>query len=494
MRDKNFTVRERILGGLFGKAVGGTLGQPCEGLRGPLFLDRYTPEPTEMQPNDDLDLQILWICKITTDWKGVLSRKNFAKAWIENVHFYVDEYAVAIRNIEKGIYPPLSGQYDNAFTDGLGAAIRSEIWAFLAPNDPETAVKYAKFDAEVDHYGDGYYAELFLTSLESLAFGENDIMQLIEKGLKFIPENCRLAQAVRDTIKWCSESDEPLVVRRNILRKYGSPNFTDVVMNIPFMIMALILGKGVFGKSICLANNCGRDADCTAATVGAILGIIDPDSIEEQWLKPIGRNLVVSKEIIGINPPATLDELTDLIMEWQGKIVCDDTLPVEPNWKDFEIHAETGVSVPKSRGDISREKINAIELTDVTFKGNLNQIDLSDLQGDSFRIFEMKMHVPYDGRYAFIVAATCRCLVWLNDELQFGHSRGDFVPSTNRPHINQNLRMFMKKGTYNLSIALSPYDEEQLSTPLFFCLANHEYKFILGAFDRDNNKNLKGKE
>ena len=95
---------------------------------------------------------------------------------------------------------------------------------------------------------------------------------------------------------------------------------------------------------------------------------------------------------------------------------------------------------------------NAIELTDVTFKGNLTkEVDLSDLEGDSFRVYEMKMHVPYDGRYAFIVAATCRCLVWLNDELQFGQSRGDFVPSTNRPHINQNLRMFMKKGTYNLS-------------------------------------------
>ena len=80
MGSKVYSVRDRILGGLFGKAVGGTLGQPLEGLRGPSNVDRYTPEPTGMIPNDDLDLQILWMCKLATDWQGVLSRKNSGRS------------------------------------------------------------------------------------------------------------------------------------------------------------------------------------------------------------------------------------------------------------------------------------------------------------------------------------------------------------------------------------------------------------------------------
>jgi hypothetical protein len=54
-----YTVRDRIHACWIGKAVGGTLGQSFEGLWGPLDVTFYDPIPTEMIPNDDLDLQIV---------------------------------------------------------------------------------------------------------------------------------------------------------------------------------------------------------------------------------------------------------------------------------------------------------------------------------------------------------------------------------------------------------------------------------------------------
>ena len=55
----NQTLRKKIIGGLLGKAVGGTLGAPpYEGCTGPLKLKYYDPVPEKMLPNDDLDLQI----------------------------------------------------------------------------------------------------------------------------------------------------------------------------------------------------------------------------------------------------------------------------------------------------------------------------------------------------------------------------------------------------------------------------------------------------
>ena len=166
--------RKKVLGAWLGKAVGGTLGQPWEGSTGPLNLSYYNPVPTTMMPNDDLDLQILWACKLATDWNGVICRDHFAKAWPECIDFPFDEYGVAIRNLKRGIPAPVCGSYDNWFTDGLGAAIRSEIWACLAPGNPALAAKYAYEDACVDHAGNGIYAEQFLAALESQAFLESD--------------------------------------------------------------------------------------------------------------------------------------------------------------------------------------------------------------------------------------------------------------------------------------------------------------------------------
>ena len=132
----NEVLRKKILGGWLGKSVGGTLGQPYEGCYGPMNLTFYDPVPTQMIPNDDLDLQILCAWALRREAKPVIDRNFFAELWMNHVRFCYDEYGVALRNFNYGIFPPASGSYDNYFTDGLGAAIRSEIWAALAPGEP----------------------------------------------------------------------------------------------------------------------------------------------------------------------------------------------------------------------------------------------------------------------------------------------------------------------------------------------------------------------
>lgn len=45
-------------------------------------------------------------------------------------------------------------------------------------------------------------------------------------------------------------------------------------LNIGFVKLGLLYDRCDFGKSICLAVNCGDDTDYTGATVGAHLGIM----------------------------------------------------------------------------------------------------------------------------------------------------------------------------------------------------------------------------
>lgn len=57
-------LRKRILGCWLGKCIGGTLGGPWEGRPGPHALSFYDPVPDRMMPNDDLDLQVVWLEKL----------------------------------------------------------------------------------------------------------------------------------------------------------------------------------------------------------------------------------------------------------------------------------------------------------------------------------------------------------------------------------------------------------------------------------------------
>ena len=109
------TLRKKMLGCFLGKSAGGTLGQPYEGWEGPLGLTYYDPVPTDMIPNDDLDLQVLWADCLARQAEPVVDRDLFGRAWVEHVHFPWSEYGIAIRNLKLGIPATWSGRYDNWF-------------------------------------------------------------------------------------------------------------------------------------------------------------------------------------------------------------------------------------------------------------------------------------------------------------------------------------------------------------------------------------------
>ena len=84
-----------------------------------------------------------------------------------------------LSNARRGVETPVSGHFNNDFTDCMGSPIRSEIWAVLTPGNPELAAYFAYQDAIVDHAGgEGVYGEVFFAALESMAF-ENDDLQAI---------------------------------------------------------------------------------------------------------------------------------------------------------------------------------------------------------------------------------------------------------------------------------------------------------------------------
>ena len=457
-------LREKIMGCWLGKAVGGTLGQPYEGNLGPLNLDFYDPVPEDMIPNDDLDLQVLWACIMDKMDKPVVDRKIFGKAWLENVNFPWDEYGVCIRNLRNGIMPPFSGSHDNWFVNGMGAAIRSEIWACIAPGNPKLAAAYAYEDACTDHDGDGIYAEMFLAGMESMAFVSDCIDECIDAGLSQIPTGSLMYQALTDTRRWAAECDDSMQVRQMILDKYENENFTDAVMNIPLYLLSVIHGKGDFSKTICLAVNFGRDADCTCASAGAFMGIIDPDSIEERWLKPIGRKLVINKEIVGIEHPDTLDGFTDMVISLKERINCQpppECKTTMPSGSPVKFDAQTWIIAAKAL-DNNLQTESAPQpcgkVATVRFETYLNTVSTSDIPNDFLKLYRFEFELAENMNTAVMLNTPACSWVWIDNDYLFGREGGRMAPSFHRCPVNQRTFVPLTAGKHFMTVALMPLE------------------------------------
>ena len=76
------TYLDKVLGGWIGKSIGGTLGALFEGIKCwiDLTLDEIIPET--IPPNDDLDLQVLWL-KVLEEKGPSLTSDDLAEAWLE---------------------------------------------------------------------------------------------------------------------------------------------------------------------------------------------------------------------------------------------------------------------------------------------------------------------------------------------------------------------------------------------------------------------------
>ena len=309
---------DKLLGCWYGKNIGGTLGAPFEALQQFNNVEYYTQELNGNPiPNDDLDLQLIWLRAVENCGVYGINERVLGEYWLAFITLPANEYAIARENMRQGFFPPLSGAVGNEkWKNSNGAWIRSEIWACLFPGAIDEAGVYAWYDACVDHTGDGIYAEIFTATLESAAFIENDREKIIELALQRIPEDCRVARAVRLVCEHYHKKTDWKTLRNLIVEDSKDLGWFQAPANVAFAILGLLYGEGDFGRSICLAVNCGDDTDCTAATCGAVLGILlGRSGIPEKWLKPIGDSIQsISFERSQSFAPQSIPELSRRVL------------------------------------------------------------------------------------------------------------------------------------------------------------------------------------
>jgi hypothetical protein len=265
---------DKVYGCWIGKCVAGTIGAPYEGAK-ELFDFEYDPEIiADMLPNDDLDLQVLWLAVL--EEKGVrFTSDDLADAFLNRCPYGPGEYAYFKKNYARGIHPPLSGSFNNRYyVEGMGCPIRSEIWGCIAPGNPALAAEISAKDGVMDHAGNSVYAEQFLAALEAAAFFESDLDTLVDIGLAQIPRDSKTHRLITDVRNWCKASQDWRYVRVQVIGKYGHPDCTNMPQNIGITLLALYFGGMDIIETSMIALNCGFDTDCTCSTAGAIIGLI----------------------------------------------------------------------------------------------------------------------------------------------------------------------------------------------------------------------------
>lgn len=311
-------LRDKIQACWIGKNMGGTIGAPYEGRRDINDISGFSSKEGEVIPNDDLDLQLVWLKAMEEQGPGHVNAKVLGEYWVNYIMPNWNEYGVGKSNVREGFCPPLTGELNNTmWKNSNGAWIRTEIWACLYPGVPEKAIQYAFYDASVDHgFGEGTCAAIFVAAMESAAFVFSGIDELIDIGLSKIPEDCRVARSVRLVRESFRSGADWKTARQALVEDSRDLGWFQAPANVGFVVLGLLYGGGDFKKSMLTAVNCGDDTDCTGGTLGALLGIIGgTKSLPQDWVKYMGDSIVSICLLNGHGRyPKSNTELTNCIM------------------------------------------------------------------------------------------------------------------------------------------------------------------------------------
>lgn len=459
----SLSLSDRIAGCWLGKSIGGTLGLPAEGRPGPLNFSFYDPVPTSAPPNDDLELQLVWLHLI--EQRGfALTQRDLADAWLAHIHYMWDEYGRCRWNLRRGVPPAAAGTFENWFVSGMGSPIRSEIWACVCAGYPEHAAAYAALDASLDHGPEGIAGEVFLAVLQSLVLGGTPLGAALARALGAIDPVSETARAIRFVFRLHERKLPEWEAYREIVAAHGHDNFTHAPLNLGLIAWALVYGGGDFDRSLLLGTNCGYDTDCTAATVGAVLGmILGPEGMAERWKKPIGEGVWLGPGIRGIRSPDTLGDLTARTLALADRFGA---LGEKPLPKPAPIPGVTPATLP---GTIRLEPLDGS--APVAWANGELPTEVLAAGGA-----EWTWTVGEETRAGAVLVALARsgCRLLIDGEAVVDCPAGvPFVPAVHRPAPESRVVFKPRAANHRMRLELLSRDPRQEATVLLAALNQH---------------------
>jgi ADP-ribosylglycohydrolase len=220
------------------------------------------------------------------------STYDVANAWKKYLPYACTAEDVALKNLAKGIDPMLVADIDNPYCQWIGAAIRSDAFAYVAPGYPEKAAELAYRDAYLSHRRNGIYGEMFFAAAQSAAFVVSDPIEAIRIGLTEIPSDSLLAKDIEWALEIGATVKDYKHARELVESRFDTMSHAHTNNNACLTIFGLFLGGRDMTKVIGEIVAMGMDNDCTAATAGSIVGAcVGKENIATHWYEPFNNTI-----------------------------------------------------------------------------------------------------------------------------------------------------------------------------------------------------------
>ena len=190
-------------------------------------------------------------------------------------------------NLRKGIAPPDSGHPEfNKHADDIDYQIEADYSGLIAPGLPNVAIELGEKFGRLMNYGDGLYGGQFVGGMYADAFFKDDMVKIVEAGLKCIPKDSQYAECIRDVLAWYRQNPDDWEKTWQLIEdKYHlNPDYRrfscsgaesdfniDAKINGAYIVMGLLYGKGDPDETIIISTRCGQDSDCNPSSAGGIL-------------------------------------------------------------------------------------------------------------------------------------------------------------------------------------------------------------------------------
>jgi ADP-ribosylglycohydrolase len=242
--------------------------------------------------DDDITYTILGLL-IAEKYGFDFTTADVGNTWVDILPMACTAEAVALNNLKKGIPALKAAEIDNPYVQWIGADIRSDPWAYLAPAWPEKAADFAYRDAYLSHRRNGIYGEMFFSAVESAAFAVDNALDAVKIGLTEIPKDCTLYREVRWAVRESRNIHNYKEARAAVDQRYIGMHPVHTINNAVLTIFGLVIGGNdvtkVLGETVAM----GLDNDCTAATAGSIVGaIVGKKGVPEHWYKPFKNKVL----------------------------------------------------------------------------------------------------------------------------------------------------------------------------------------------------------
>jgi len=314
---------DRLRGAWLGRAAGCTLGAPVEGWApermqalaehlGVAFpptdywpaVDQpyqvrygadarvnYTRKALRYIPVDD-DLAYTLLGLLILEEAGAdFTTADVARAWLKYLPMACTAEREALANLRAGVSWKRAGEKNNPFMEWIGADIRSDPWGYACPGWPEKAAEMAYRDAYLSHRYNGIYGEMYFSAVIAAAFATDDPVEALRVGLTEIPRTCRLHEDVAWALKVAPKITDHVKAYEMVQRRFGpvrgGMSSVHTNNNACLTVWGVVLGGRDLTRAIALTVAMGYDCDCTAATVGSIVGaVVGARNIPAHWYRP----------------------------------------------------------------------------------------------------------------------------------------------------------------------------------------------------------------